>query len=226
MRANEKKVQIRPRPAVSISDDERRARHLRTGANVRSTVGPGGEGAGGGRPRRVLPTRRSIFVRESDWHSGTGLRIPSAETAALLRGLRTRDVCLLLLLSQHHYLTTDQVEALLFPSPRSAQKRLRWLTDARRLLMSCRQLEPRNWGWRRLPSLFLLSERGAVVLARVLRTDARRLVKRSWYAAEYVLQLEHDLDVNAFFVGLAAASRELADQGLYHWVGQDSLRGE
>jgi hypothetical protein len=64
------------------------------------------------------------------------------------------------------------------------------------------------------------------VLARATRADVRALVKRSWYASEYVLQLGHDLEVNAFFVGLAACSRELADQGLYHWVGQDSLRRE
>jgi hypothetical protein len=104
--------------------------------------------------------------------------------------------------------------------------RLRWLTEARRLLVRWRQLEPRNRGWRRLHSLFLLSERGAVVLARVIKADVRPVVKRSWYAAEYGLHLEHDLDVNAFFVGLAAGSRALADQGLYHWVGQDSLRRE
>jgi Replication-relaxation len=173
--------------------------------------------------RLVLPTPRAIFVRESEWRSGTGLRLPAEEVRVLLRCLRQRDVCLLMMLAHHHYLTTDQVHALFFPSPRSAQARLRWLTD-RRLLMRWRQLEPRSHGWRRRHSLYLLAERGAVVLARRLKADARALVKRSWFAAEFALQLGHDLEVTAFVIGLAVASRDLPDQGLYHWVGQDSLR--
>src|SRR5437899_715044 len=154
------------------------------------------------------------------------MRIPAEEMSTLLRSLRTRDVCLLNMLGQHHYLTTDLLQSLFFPSLRYTRMRLRWLTESRRLLMRWRQLEPRNQGWRRRYSLFLLAERGAVVLARITRADVRSLVKRSWHAAEYGLQVGHDLDVNAFFVGLASRSRDLADQGLYHWVGQDSLRRE
>jgi hypothetical protein len=70
----------------------------------------------------------------------------------------------------------------------------------------------------------MLAERGAAVLARCLKLDPRSLLKRSWYAAEHGLQLGHDLEVNAFFVELVVASQNLPDEGLYHWVGQDSLR--
>ncbi|TMC10396.1 MAG: hypothetical protein E6J41_08425 [Chloroflexi bacterium] len=191
-------------------------------------MGGGGRGRGDARvrPQRVLSTHRTIFVRATEWRSETGMRIPAEEMSTLLRSLRTRDVCLLNMLGQHHYLTTDLLQSLFFPSLRYTRMRLRWLTESRRLLMRWRQLEPRNQGWRRRYSLFLLAERGAVVLARITRADVRSLVKRSWHAAEYGLQVGHDLDVNAFFVGLASRSRDLADQGLYHWVGQDSLRRE
>jgi hypothetical protein len=232
MEVNEEQVQIRSESGGSISENEWRHADRSLGTTVPSTVGLG-SGAGGGAagrqapghpPRLVLSAQRTIFVRESEWRSGTGLRLPSEETTALLRLLRARDVCILLTLAQHHYLTTDLLQVLFFPSMRSARMRLRWLTETRRLLMRWRQLEPRNRGWRRRPSLFLLAERGAVVLARCVKADVRALVKRSWYAAEYGLQLGHDLEVNAFFVALAAAGSSLPDQGLYHWVGQDSLR--
>jgi hypothetical protein len=230
MDVNEKQVQIGSEIDPSISENEGRHAVRSLGRAVRSTdgqeVGPGGGAAGapGRSSRLVLPGHRTIFVRESEWRSGTGLRLPRDEMTALLRLLRTRDVCILLMLAQHHYLTTDLLRVLFFPSMRSAQMRLRWLTDTRRLLMRYRQLEPRHHGWRRRHSLYLLSERGAVVLARSVRAEVRALVKRSWHAAEYALQLGHDLQVNAFFVSLAAAGRELPGQGLYHWVGQDSLR--
>src|SRR5262249_46299643 len=153
----------------SISSNERRHadRYLKTSAQS-ALVRDRGVGAGGGGPaaassRVILPTHRTIMVRESEWHSGTGMRIPRDEMAALLRRLRTRDVCLLLMLGQHHYLTTDLLQSLFFPSLRYTRMRLRWLTESRRLLVRYRQQEPRHQGWRRRFSLFLLSERGAVV---------------------------------------------------------------
>jgi hypothetical protein len=236
MKASKRQVQIQSELDPTISENEGRHAVRSLGPTVQRMVGMAGREAAGqdaarraaaGRlPRLVLPGHRSVFVRESDWQSGTGLRLPGGETDALMRLLRSRDLCILLTLAQHHYLTTDLLRALFFPSIRSAQLRLRWLTRNRRLLMRWRQLEPRDQGWRRRHSLFMLAERGAVVLARATKQQVRPIVKRSWHAAEYALQLAHDLDVNAFFVALAAASRELPDQGLYHWVGQDSLRRE
>jgi hypothetical protein len=231
MKRNQRQVQSGPQGADSISSNERRHAGRYLGPTAQSAVdrerGAGARGGGAAASARlVLPTHRTIMVRESEWHSGTGMRIPRDEMTALLRRLRTRDVCLLLMLGQHHYLTTDLLQSLFFPSLRYTRMRLRWLTESRRLLVRYRQQEPRNQGWRRRFSLFLLSERGAVVLARATKADARPVVKRSWYAAEYVLQLGHDLEVNAFFTGLATRSRDLDDQGLYHWVGQDSLRRE
>ncbi len=231
MKASKEQVQIHSKLDPTISESEGRYAVRSLGSTVHGTVDMAGRdatrrAAAGRLPRLVLPGHRSVFVRESEWQSGTGLRIPSGETAALMRLLRSRDLCILLTLAQHHYLTTDLLQALFFPSIRAAQLRLQWLTTSRRLLMRWRQLEPRDHGWRRRHSLYMLAERGAVVLARAIKETVQPIVKRSWYAAEYALQLAHDLDVNAFFVSLAAASRELPDQGLYHWVGQDSLRRE
>src|SRR5262249_53156428 len=36
--------------------------------------------------------------------------------------------------------------------------------------------------------------------------------------------LDHTLETNGFWVSLAAAARDLPDQGLYHWVGDDAMR--
>jgi hypothetical protein len=157
----------------------------------------------------------------------------AGEHSAWLRRRRIRELVLLTTLSEHRYLTTEQLRALFFTSLRAAQLHLRWLAVEMRMIMRWPQLEPvvsepgpaqTFWGWRRRSSLFLLTERGAAVVAAYRRLDPQALVRRSYYAAEYCHHLEHDLETNGFWVGLAAAARDLPDQGLYHWVGDDAMR--
>ena len=179
----------------------------------------------------VHPGVRTVFVREAEWK--TGLRMSAEELASWLLRRRVRELVMLTMLSEHRYLTTEQLHALFFPSLRSAQLHLRRLALQLRLVMRWPQLEPvvanpgpapSFWGWRRRTSLFLLTELGAAVVAAYRKLDQQALVRRSFYTAEYCYHLEHDLETNGFWVSLAADARDLPDQGLYHWVGDDAMR--
>jgi len=179
----------------------------------------------------VHPGRRTVFVRRAEWKTGT--RMAAGELSAWLRRRRARESVLLTMLSEHRYLTTEQIRIVFFPSLRAAQYQLRLLAVELRVVMRWPQLEPvvmtdgpapTFWGWRRRSSLFLLTERGAAVVAAYRRLDLQSLVRRSYYAAEYCFHVEHDLEANGFWVGLAAAARDLPDEGLYHWVGDDAMR--
>jgi hypothetical protein len=209
----------------------------RAGGAVRRQAPGGGHGPGAATPaaergRAVLqPGVRTVFVRKAEWK--TGSRMPADELAAWLRRRRIRELVLLTMLGEHRYLTTEQLRALFFPSLRAAQLHLRWLARDLRLVMRWPQLEPvvadpgpapRFWGWRRRSSLFLLTERGAAVVAAYRKLDPQSVIRRSFYTAEYCYHLEHDLETNGFWVSLAAAARDLPDQGLYHWVGDDAMR--
>jgi hypothetical protein len=164
------------------------------------------------------PGARTLFVRDGDW--STGARVPRSEVPGLVRLLGPRDVCLLQTLAQHRYLVTDDLQALFFPSRRTTQQRLKTLKD-RQLVLRWHQLQPLFGRVRRMPSVFALTERGAAVLAQCLKVDPRPLIRQSWAAAEAAFHLQHDLEVNAFWVALAAASP--AEAGLYHWLGDDTM---
>jgi hypothetical protein len=43
-------------------------------------------------------------------------------------------------------------------------------------------------------------------------------------AERHCFNVTHDLEANGFFVSLAVASRDLPGQGLYHWVGEATMR--
>src|SRR5579859_1097695 len=170
----------------------------------------------------AVPAGRTVFVRKAEWKTGplTG----RALTAWLRRPSRARDYVLLGLLSDHHYLTTDQVQALFFPSRRAAQMALRWLAAEVRMVMRWPQLEPMVRGaasapifsgWRARPWLHMLTERGAAAVATNRAADAQALIRRSWYTAEHIQHLEHRVHTNGFWIDLAAAARELDDHGLY-----------
>jgi hypothetical protein len=133
-------------------------------------------------------------------------------------------MAILACLGQHHYLTTGHVEALFFTYPRGAQRHTRKL-EGWGLVHRWHQMEPREvGGWRRHPDLFLLSDRGAKVLALSQRSDPAPIAKRAAAAFRYALHIDHALGVNGFFASLIQASRALPDQGLYHWVGDDGVR--
>src|SRR5215472_4169103 len=83
---------------------------------------------------------------------------------------------------------------------------------------------PTFWGLRRRTSVFLLTDLGAALVAAYRKLDSKAVVRRSFYTAERERTLDHTLETNGFWVRLAAATRDLPGQGLYHWVGDDAMR--
>ena len=156
--------------------------------------------------------RRPIRVLELDLQDNsrsTGDAVPTP-----------RDVAILQELDSHRYLDRNQIQALFFPGPRSCQYRLRCLLD---------QGLVRTWRAATRPgricraSVYLLSRRGAALLAEWRDDDPRPYLKRAEHALERHFHLIHQLEANQFFVGLAAATREHLDLGLYHWVGEHEI---
>lgn len=148
-------------------------------------------------------------------------RLTHQEITQLVRALTTRDIAILIALSNYRYLDRDQVEQLFFPSRRVSQRRIKWLKD-NGLIYRWPMIEPP--GWTRLHSLVLLSPRGARVLAVCMGQNPRPLVRLSQDSRDHCFNVGHDLGANAFFVGLAVASRSVTDEGLYHWVGEERCR--
>jgi hypothetical protein len=209
------------RDPSSIENDGRRpARSVREPVSARQLV--------------LQQGRETVLVRhQAQWR--TGAVLPPDALRAWLGRARNRDLALFAMLSDHRYLTTDQIREVFFPgrSLRVAQRHLRRLATDLQLVMRWFRLEPVPGGptstpyvrgWRRRPSLWLLTERGAALLAQHRGADVASMVKRSFMAAEYTYRLEHDLEVNAFWVDLVSGSRSLQDQGLYNWVGDDAMR--
>ncbi len=175
---------------------------------------------------------RTIFVRPQAWEhdvaaertSGAGRGADGLAGALLRDRRRALDMAVLACLGQHHYLTTGHAQALFFTRVRAAQRQMRKLEEWG-LITRWHQMEPREvGGWRKHPDVFLLTARGATVLAHYLRSEAKPLIKRAFSAFHYAFHLDHALGANGFFASLIHASRELPDQGLYHWLGDDGIR--
>jgi hypothetical protein len=219
-------------PAGTSGDTRARRRAAAPGRPAPTPSDPSG-------PMIVQPGVRTIFVRQAAWKATAGMSADELASwtrrqhAAWLRRRRIRELVLLTMLHEHRYFTTEQLRALFFPSLRAAQLHLRWLSVEQRLVMRWPHYEPvvadpgpapTFWGLRRRSSLFLLTELGALLVAAYRQLDTRAVVRRSFYTAERERTLEHTLETNGFWVSLAAAARELPDQGLYHWVGDDAMR--
>jgi len=144
---------------------------------------------------------------------------PHKETndAVLLRTLTVRDLGILMALDQYRYLDRKQIQDLFFQGPRPCQNRLQYLTDQHAVISWNARLQP---GYYPRPSVYLLSRRGARLLARLFQADQSSFVWRAEHARTRAYHLMHDLEANAFFVAVARASGPLSDQGLYHWVGE------
>jgi hypothetical protein len=126
-------------------------------------------------------------------------------------------MAILMALDAYRYLDRSQIQSLFFTGPRSCQYRLRWLIHHGLV---------RTWRVVMRPgrvcraSIFLLSRRGAAALAEWLDVEPVALVRRAEHALERRFHLVHQLEANQFFVDLAAATRDVPDCGLYHWVGE------
>jgi hypothetical protein len=62
------------------------------------------------------------------------------------------------------------------------------------------------------------------VLAASLGREPRPLVRLAQDCRDHCFNVGHDLGANAFFVALAITSGSLANEGLYHWVGEERCR--
>ena len=173
-----------------------------------------GDLAAGRTPLSTRPLRREPDPRAA-------ARLTDLDVARILQHLTQRDLVLLTALHDYRYLDTRLLELLFFPSSRSTQIRIKALHELGQIHRWKLSQPPGNY---RLHSLVLLSPRGARVLAATLSEDPRHHVKRAEDAMFHCFNLTHDLEANGFFVGLAAASRGLPDQGLYHWVGEAQQR--
>lgn len=162
---------------------------------------------------------RPFLIRELPPNASQ--RLTQQETSDLVRTLTNRDIAILIALANYRYFDRYQVEQLFFPSRRISQRRIQWLRD-HGLIYRWSMIEPP--GWTRLHSLLLLSPRGARVLAASVQLNPRSLVRLSQDARDHCFNVSHDLGANAFFVALAVASRRVADEGLYHWVGEERCR--
>jgi hypothetical protein len=132
-----------------------------------------------------------------------------------------RDMAMLMALDSYRYLDRGQLQALFFSGSRSCQYRLRWLVDHGLV---------RTWRVVMRPgrvcrsSIYLLSRRGAAALGEWLDEVPQPYLRRAEHALERRFHLVHQLEANQFFVHLAFAARELADHGLYHWVGEHGVQ--
>jgi len=79
-------------------------------------------------------------------------------------------------------------------------------------------------GVTRRPSLFLVTPRGARLLADVHGDAPWPYVRRAKDARDHCWHVVHDLEANGFFIDLALASRLALREGLLRWVGEESCR--
>ena len=137
------------------------------------------------------------------------------------RPLSNRDLAILLAIDQYRYLDRDHVTDLFFSSRRNAELTLQNLLW-RGLI---HRWPTMRWQGSQLrPSVYALTTSGARQIARLRELDPRPVCERARRAREYVYHLRHDLEANRFFTKLAAAARDLPDQGLYHWLGETTCR--
>jgi hypothetical protein len=141
----------------------------------------------------------------------------------LLATLTTRDTALLTALHQYRYLDREQIQILFYGrTPRPSQRRLQRLRELGLVHM-----------WRRLsrpgartdePSVWLLSRRGARLLADLRRNPSTPYIRQAADAWANCWHIDHDLEANGFFVTMAAGGRAHCDEGLFHWVGETACR--
>ncbi len=144
-----------------------------------------------------------------------------AQLNHLHRALTQRDLVILQTLHDYRYLDTLQVKELFFPSLRACQMRLQSLT-ALGVIHRWKVIE--TPGVRRRHSLLLVSTLGARVLADHHGELPRSYLERARNARDHCWHALHDLESNQFFISLATDSRELPDQGLLIWHGEDHTR--
>ena len=176
-------------------------------------------------PSSGSPVPRPGLSPQISAHQYLELR-PETEPLSKLNGneplrMTSRDLAVLTALHEYRYLDREQVERLFFQGRRRAQLRLQELRS-RGLIIGWRcLLQP---GLHPRPSVYVLAAAGARLLAHATSADPRPLIARARHARERAFHVLHDLEANGFFIAVAAASRDRAGEGLYHWVGEIACR--
>ena len=176
-------------------------------------------------PSSGSPVPRPGLSPQISAHQYLELR-PETEPLSKLNGneplrMTSRDLAVLTALHEYRYLDREQVERLFFQGRRRAQLRLLELRS-RGLITGWRcLLQP---GLHPRPSVYVLAAAGARLLAHSTNADPRPLIAGARHAHERTFHVLHDLESNGFFIAVAAASRDRADEGLYHWVGEIACR--
>jgi hypothetical protein len=121
--------------------------------------------------------------------------------------LTARDRSILHMLRKHRVLTTDQITTLFFANVNTAQHRLTKLYQMRLV----DRFQPLSGRYVLGPNHYVLDQAGAMVLA-AERDDETDLAKVHWRTEQALAvgrsqRLAHQLGVNDFFIGLAAAAR-------------------
>ncbi len=134
------------------------------------------------------------------------------------RRLTDRDRELLRTIARLRVLTTPQIAALFFDSPKTASNRLAILNQ----LGLLGWFQPYRHGWGAQPFHYVLGREGAAVLA-AERGDDPALAARRWradkaFAIAHSQRLAHVVGVNDLYVGLAAHTRRSANTRLAAWL--------
>jgi hypothetical protein len=154
-------------------------------------------------------------------HSGTASRrtplSPAPSLASISPRLEPRDYVLAHLLHQHRTLTTDQVTAMLFTSPRTCRNRLNvlrrlgWIDWFQPIRPGARL--PVHWIAGPLSARYVaLATGGRPPTAKALRETQDRIVAATSHLA-------HTVGTNQFFVDLIAASRTGGGRLTRWWAG-------
>lgn len=167
--------------------------------------------------------RRARIGKTPRWNTKAGA------DPEVLDSIRTRvtrrDWVVLTLVHQHGFLTTADVVDLLYPTHsgvRQAQKRLRWMAEVG--LIHWPHASGDETRWERVPRPLWLTPRGAAQLAHHHHLDPTAAIHRAVRAHQRQAGVDHALAVVRFMVLIAMESAELPDSGLYHWIGDDSMR--
>jgi Replication-relaxation len=169
---------------------------------------------------------RGLYAEGHDPKRGEGCaqimsRAERNDYRARASAIDERDLQVLLLLLEHKVLTTHQVSSLHFRSLRRCQHRMRELKEMG--LVSSFSVG-RGFGEGKAPACWYLTKPGLVEIAdaKDVRTSDLPWIPESSYRSNKLLA--HRLGVNAFFCGLAEASRALQGHCLATWRPEHWVR--
>jgi DNA-binding PadR family transcriptional regulator len=134
--------------------------------------------------------------------------------------LTERDVQVILAVYEYRLLRREQIERLFFPSPNTANERLKRLYQHGFLE---RRWLPVEYGQGTGQAIYLLTERGADLVAERLGLDRGAVDWKESYNQVSTPFLEHALGVNQVRIAFTLAVR-MAGYQIGKWVGESELR--